>query len=64
MTMTSRSGAAIFTPEPAGDLVAHARVAVLDVVALAVARAPQLVQVAGHRARRAHHHVGRLATAG
>ena len=43
--------------EPAGDLVAHAREAVLDVVALAVAGAPQLVQVAGHRSRRADHDV-------
>ena len=45
--------------EPAGDLVAHARVAVLDVVALRVARAPELVQVAGHRARGADDDVGR-----
>ena len=43
---------------PARDLVAHARVAVLDVVALRVARPPQLVQVARHRAGRAHHHAG------
>ena len=44
----------------ARDLVAHARVAVLDVVALAgrVARAPELVQVAGHRAGRAHDDAG------
>src|ERR671930_191539 len=43
-----------------GDLVAHARVAVLDVVALAggVAGVPELVQVAGRRARRAHDHAG------
>ena len=39
--------------DAAGDLVAHARVAVLDVVALRVARAPELVQVARHRPRRA-----------
>ena len=50
---------------PARDLVAHARVAVLDVVALAVGigRPPQLVQVAGHRAGGADDHValaGRL----
>ena len=46
--------------EPAGDLVAHAREAVLDVVALRVARAPQLVQVAGHatRPRRPRRRVG------
>ena len=37
--------------DAAGDLVAHARVAVLDVVALRVAGAPELVQVARHRAR-------------
>ena len=49
--------------EAAGDLVAHARVAVLDVVALRVARAPQLVQVAGHRARRAHDDVARAGDA-
>ena len=46
-------------PEAAGDLVAHARVAVLDVVALRVARAPQLVQVAGHRAGGADDDVAR-----
>ena len=37
-------------PECAGDLIAHAGVAVLDVVLLRVSRAPQLVQVARHRA--------------
>jgi hypothetical protein len=36
-------GGGHFHAEPAGDLVAHARVAVLDVVALRVARAPELV---------------------
>src|SRR5215211_929445 len=41
----------------ASDLVPHARVAVLDVVALRVAGAPELVQIPRHRARRAHHHV-------
>ena len=60
MTNTSRSGAASFDAEAAGDLVAHAGVAVLDVVALGVAGAPQLVQVAGHRAGRADHDVARL----
>ena len=45
--------------EAARDLVAHARVAVLDVVALRVARAPELVQVAGHRAGGADDDVGR-----
>src|SRR4029453_14282729 len=41
-------------PEATSDLVAHARVAVLHVVALWVPGAPQLVQIAGHRACRAH----------
>src|SRR5215211_8582422 len=41
----------------ASDLVPHARVAVLDVVALRVAYSPELVQIPRHRARRAHHHV-------
>ena len=40
--------------EAAGDLVTHARVPVLDVVALRIPRAPQLVEVARHRARCAH----------
>ena len=47
----------------ARDLVAHARVAVLDVVLLAVTRPPELVKVARHRARSAHddvHGRGRL----
>src|SRR5439155_21092152 len=39
--------------EAAGDLVAHARVAVLHVVPLRVARSPELVQVTRHRAGRA-----------
>src|SRR5215217_462796 len=43
--------------EAACDLVAHRRVAVLDVVALRVARPPELVQVPRHRACGAHHHV-------
>ena len=47
--------------EAAGDLVAHRRVAVLDVVALRVARPPQLVEVARHRARRADDDVARTA---
>ena len=46
-------------PEPAGDLVAHAGVAVLDVVALRVAGPPQLVQVAGQRAGGADDDVAR-----
>src|SRR3712207_4213064 len=44
-------------PEATGDLVAHRRVAVLDVVTLRVAGAPELVEVPWHRTRRAHHHV-------
>ena len=43
--------------EAAGDLVTHAGVAVLDVVALRVPGPPQLVQVTGHRAGRADHDV-------
>ena len=50
-------------PDPAGDLVAHARVAILDVVALRVARAPQLVQVARHRSGGAHHDIAGPAAA-
>ena len=46
--------------EPAGDLVAHAGVAVLDVVALRVPDLPQLVQVTGHRAGGAHDDVARV----
>jgi hypothetical protein len=45
--------------QAAGDLVAHRRVAVLDVVALRVARPPQLVEVARHRARGADDDVPR-----
>ena len=40
-----------FHADAGGYLVAHARVAVLDVVLLRIARAPQLVQLAGQRAR-------------
>ena len=49
--------------QAAGDLVAHAGEAVLHVVALAVAGAPQLVEVAGHRAGGADHDVLRPAEA-
>src|SRR5690606_35214643 len=42
-----------------GDLVAHAGVAVLDVVALRIAGTPQLVQLAGHRPGGAHDDVAR-----
>ena len=52
-------GAAIFTPDAAGDLIPHAGVAVLDVVALRVPGPPELVQVARHRPGRAHHYVAR-----
>ena len=45
--------------EPAGNLVSHARVAVLHVIALGVARAPQLVQVARQAAGGADDDVGR-----
>ena len=47
--------------ETAGDLVAHARVAVLDVVALRIPRPPELVQVARHRAGGADDDVRRAA---
>ena len=43
--------------EAPGDLVAHARVAVLEVVAVGLARAPELVQVAGQAAGGADHDV-------
>ena len=55
ITTTCRSGSASLTPRPAGDLVAHARVAVLEVVGLGVLGAPQLQQVAGQAARGADH---------
>ena len=45
-------------PEAARDLITHAGVPVLDVVALRVARPPELVQLARHRARGADDHVG------
>ena len=43
--------------QAAGDLVPHARVAVLDVVLLRVPGAPQHLQVPGHAPGRLHHHV-------
>ncbi len=54
MTTTSRAGSAIFTPEPAGDLVAHAGEAVLQVVAAGLLGAPELVRArpAARRRRR------------
>ena len=46
--------------EPAGDLVAHAGIAVFHVVAEGGARFPMLVQLARQAAGGADHHVGRL----
>jgi hypothetical protein len=46
--------------QAAGDLIPHAGVAVLDVVALRVPGAPQLMQVTRHGPGGADHHVGRL----
>src|SRR5215208_1365791 len=43
--------------EAAGDLIPHARVAVLDVVALRVARPPELVQIPRHGTGRADDNV-------
>ena len=48
-----------FHAEAPGDLISHAGVAVLEVIALRIARAPQLVQIAGKTAGRAHDDVGR-----
>src|SRR5690606_28692406 len=39
----------------ASDLVAHARVAVFEVIGVAMLRSPKLVQFAGQTACRAHH---------
>ena len=50
-----------FCSQAAGDLVPHAGVAVLDVVALRVTRPPQLVEVARHRPCGAHDDVTRCA---
>src|SRR5207248_6746420 len=44
-------------PESARDLVAHARIPVLDVILLAIARPPELVQVPGHGPGGADHDV-------
>ena len=67
MTMTSRSSPSASRPalgaEAAGDLVAHAGEGVLDVVAERIAHAPELVQVAGQRARGLHDDVLRGAGA-
>ena len=46
--------------DAAGDLVAHAGVAVLEVESAGLFRAPEFVQVAGQAARGADHHVFRL----
>ena len=53
-----------FHAETAGDLVAHARVAVLHVVAAGSRGAPQLVQLRWERARSADHDVGGRGVAG
>ena len=55
MANTVAVGRGELDPHRARQLVAHARIAVLDVIALTVGvrRPPQLVQVAGHRAGRA-----------
>src|SRR2546423_7163370 len=52
-------GAGQLGAEATGDLVAHARVPVFDVVALRMPCAPQLVQVARHRTGGADDHVAR-----
>ena len=49
--------------EPARDLVAHARIAVFEVIAAGLRGVPQLVQFARQAAGRAHHDVGALARA-
>src|SRR5262249_32403295 len=49
-----------FDAEAAGDFIAHGGIAVFEVVALGIARAPQLVQVARQAAGRAHNYVARL----
>jgi hypothetical protein len=53
-------------PQPAGDLIAHAGIAVFQVIALGRAGAPELVQLARQAAGRRHHDVGiaRLAVDG
>ena len=43
--------------QAAGNLVAHARIAILEVIGVRPGRAPQLVQIAGDAAGRADHHV-------
>src|SRR5882724_2672790 len=44
-------------PETPGDFVAHAGIAVLQVIAFDVPRAPELVQITGQTPGRANHHV-------
>ena len=46
-------------PEAPGDLVSHARVAVLEVVAARIPRPPEAVELAGEAARGADDHVAR-----
>src|SRR5262249_33943061 len=43
--------------QAACDLIAHGGITVFEMVALRIARAPELVQVAGEAAGGAHHHV-------
>src|SRR6266852_4041114 len=48
-----------FHAHSAGDLVAHAGISVLKVVALGIARAPQLVKISREAARGTHNHIFR-----
>src|SRR5204862_3821006 len=52
-----RAGRGVLDADAGRDLVAHAGVAVLQVVLARRAGPPQLVQVAGERAGRVDHHV-------
>ena len=61
--MTSRVRIRHLDAEAAGDLVAHARIAVFHVVAERRRRLPVLVQFARKPARCAHHHVARRGVA-
>ena len=61
--MTSPVGQRHLRPPPAGDLVAHARVAVLGVEAVQPLRPPAVVELAGEAAGGGHGVVGRLGQA-
>ena len=50
--MTSRSGRGELHAERSGDLIAHAGIAIFEMVAVAGPGAPQLVQLAGKAAGR------------